>query len=154
MDVNVILLRWAKFLPNGTAPDAKERKLLHQLECCEEEVCLNQKTRTIEEIAEALKAAKSNPSTTNNNKTKIMPHLNPLLTAYRKNREAMEKKDEEEENDEEDSNESVESEDSEDEEDEEELFYKTFVLHSDDMWEALHEEEQKIEEFFQMRRKK
>ena len=31
---------------------------------------------------------------------------------------------------------------------------KTFVLHSDDMWEALHEEEQKIEEFFQMRRKK
>ena len=147
----------AKFLPNGTVPDANERKLLHQLECCEEEVCLNQKTRTIEEIAKALKAAKTNPSITNNNKTQIMPHLNPLLTAYRKNKEAMEKKDEKEEDDEEDSKdseESEESEDSEDEEDEEELFYKTFVLHSDDMWEALHEEEQKIEEFFQMRRKK
>mgnify|MGYP003314815193 CR=1 FL=1 len=31
---------------------------------------------------------------------------------------------------------------------------KTFVLNSDDLWEALHEEEQKIEEFFEMRRKK
>ena len=66
-------------------------------------------------------------------------------------------KDLEESEDAEDSEYSEDSEDEGDEgdeEDEEELFYKTFVLQSDDMWEALYEEEQKIEEFFQMRRKK
>ena len=113
--------RWAKFLPNGTAPDAKEKKLLHQLECCEEEICLNRKHRTMEELIKALKSSTPNP-TTNNNTPKILPHLNPKLTAYRKKleeKEALEKEDEEDE---------------EDKTDDEQLFYSTFVLKSDDLW--------------------
>ena len=133
--------RWAKFLPTGTAPDAKEKKLLHQLECCEEEVCQNQKHRTMEEIIKAIKSSTTNP-TTNNNTPKILPHLNPKLTAYRKNleeKEALKKEDEEDEEDEEEIT-------------DEQLFYSTFVLESDDLWGALYEEEKKIEEFFKMRR--
>ena len=97
----------------------------------------------MEEIVKVIKASNTNSTTTD----RIMSHLNPLLTAYMKlqDKEAMEKKDEDDEED---------TEDEEDEEDEEELFYKIFVLNSDDLWEALHEEEQKIEDFFQMRRKK
>lgn len=64
----------------------------------------------MEEIIKAIKSSTTNP-TTNNNTPKILPHLNPKLTAY-----------------------------------------STFVLKSDDLWEALYEEEEKIEEFFKMRR--
>ena len=96
--------RWAKFLPNGTAPDAKEKKLLHQLECCEEEIFLNRKHITMEELIKAMKSSTPN-LTTNNNTPKILPHLNPKLTAYRKKleeKEALEKEDEEDEKDKDD----------------------------------------------------
>ena len=60
-------------------------------------------------------------------------------------KEALEKEDEEDGEDQEDKND-------EEEETDEQLFYSTFVLKSDDLWEALTEEEEKIEEFFKMRR--
>ena len=88
---------------------------------------------------------------------KILPHLNPKLTAYRKKleeKEALEKEDQEDQEDQEDEEDEKDEEDKSDEEEEtdEQLFYSTFVLKSDDLWEALTEEEEKIEEFFKLRR--
>ena len=98
----------------------------------------------MEEIIKAIKSSTTNP-TTNNNTPKILPHLNPKLTAYRKKLEEKEALEKEDQEDQEDKND-------EEEETDEQLFYSTFVLKSDDLWEALTEEEEKIEEFFKMRR--
>ena len=134
--------RWAKYLPKDDTPMTPEgRKLVHRLECCDDEICSKYTThRDWPEIIRDIKAAKEKEEV--KVEKRILPHLNPILTHARK-RSAAEML-----GGDEDKRSSEPSKEIQDELTDEELFYSTYIQKSDDMWEALDEEVKAIEKFF------
>ena len=123
------------------------RKLVHRLECCDDEICSKYTThRDWPEIIRDIKAAKEKEEV--KEVKRILPHLNPILTNARKRSAAEMLGGDEDKR-------SIEpSKEIEDKLTDEELFYSTYIQKSDDMWEALDEEVKEIEKFFLSKNKK
>ena len=62
-----------------------DKKSLHIIECCEDEVCPNSKIpKTMPQLIASMKAEKNKKQDSSPPKKKILPHLHPLVTEYRR----------------------------------------------------------------------
>ena len=140
--------RWTKYLPKDDTPMTPEgRKMVHRLECCDDEICTKYTThRDWPEIIRDIKAAQQKEEV--KVEKRILPHLNPILTHARKRSEAEMLGGDEDKRINEPSVENKDSKEIQDELTDEEIFYSTYIQKSDDMWEALDEEVKEIEKFF------
>ena len=125
----------------------EERKFLHRLECCDDEVCAlpmswPQKIR-------AIKAAQ-NKKEEDVKPKRVLPHLNPLLTEFREGKRSLADILGDEDKNVASKKAKMEKKSKENEEE----FYASFVPKSDDMWEALEEEVDAIEKFFLSKKNK
>ena len=74
--------RWTKYLKEDTVVG---KKSLHIIECCEDEVCPNSKIpKTMPQLIASMKAEKNKKQDSSPPKKKILPHLHPLVTEYRR----------------------------------------------------------------------
>ena len=129
----------------------EERKFLHRLECCDDEVCAKSTLpMSWSQKARALKAAKNNKKEEEVKPKRVLPHLNPLLTEFREGKRSLADILGDEDKNVASKKAKMEKKSKENEEE----FYASFVPKSDDMWEALEEEVDAIEKFFLSKKNK
>ena len=157
--------RWTKYLKKDTVVD---KKSLHIIECCEDEICPNSKLpKTMPQLIASMKAEKNKKEDSSPPTKKILPHLHPLVTEFRRSlqqkrpaselegiveiKETRKKSPADLLRAKEMMEETPIDEQLFKDEDpfkEEDLFYSTYVPKSDDMWQALEDECEEIEKYF------